>query len=270
MTDYIATDTELTSIANAIRTRGGTSASLEFPDEFISAIYAIDGGSEIHNQNKTVSPTESQQSVTADSGYTGLGTVTVNAISSSYVGSGITRRSSSDLTASGATVTAPSGYYESSASKAVASGSAIGPSSISQTGASISVGTNALTFSKTNVSTTPTVSAGYISSATASTATVSLTASVTTKAAATYHPSSSNQTISASQYLAGIQTINAVTTTNLSADNILSGVTIKVGDSTDDDCVASVTGNVTFQTYYTGSSAPSASLGVNGDIYLQS
>ena len=29
------------------------------------------------------------------------------------------------------------------------------------------------------------------------------------------------------------------------------------------------TGSLTFQTYYTGSSAPSSSLGVNGDIYLQ-
>ena len=126
-----------------------------------------------------------------------------------------------------------------------------------------------MTLTKTGISTTPTVSAGYVSSATASTATVALTASVTTKAATTYHPSTSVQTISSGTYLTGTQTINAVTTSNLAASNILSGVTIKVGDSSDDDCVASVTGNVTFQTYYTGSSAPSSSLGVNGDIYLQ-
>ena len=31
-----------------------------------------------------------------------------------------------------------------------------------------------------------------------------------------------------------------------------------------------VTGSVVFQTYYTGSSTPSSSLGVDGDIYLQS
>ena len=31
----------------------------------------------------------------------------------------------------------------------------------------------------------------------------------------------------------------------------------------------SVTGNVTFVTYYTGSSTPSSSLGSNGDIYLK-
>lgn len=70
-------------------------------------------------QNKSVNPTESQQSINADSGYDGLGTVTVGAISNTYVGSGITQRSSSDLTASGATVSVPIGYYATAASKSV-------------------------------------------------------------------------------------------------------------------------------------------------------
>lgn len=38
MANYKVADTELTSIANAIRTKGGTSAQLEFPTEFVSAI----------------------------------------------------------------------------------------------------------------------------------------------------------------------------------------------------------------------------------------
>lgn len=80
-------------------------------------------GQTINNQNKSVTPSESVQSVTADVGYTGLGTVTVGAIDSEYVGSDVPRNDSSDLTASGATVSVPSGYYESSASKSVASGS---------------------------------------------------------------------------------------------------------------------------------------------------
>lgn len=37
-------DTNLTSVANAIRTKGGTSASLTFPSDFVSAINAISGG----------------------------------------------------------------------------------------------------------------------------------------------------------------------------------------------------------------------------------
>lgn len=82
----------------------------------------------LQSKSKTYTPTESQQteSIAADSGYDGLSgvNVTVNAVPSSYVGSGITRRSSSDLSASGAAVTVPAGYYESAASTAVASGTA--------------------------------------------------------------------------------------------------------------------------------------------------
>ena len=223
---------------------------------------------------------------TAASISTGNGTLTLTktvsvtpTVSAGYVSSGTAGNSSVSLTAnvtinptptaSGATVTIPAGYYSSQTTKSVSTGSATGPSTVSATAASVSTGTNTLTLTKTNVSTTPTVSAGYVSSATASTATVTLTASVTTKAATTYHPSTSAQTIAASQYLTGAQTIAAVTTSNLSASNIVSGVTIKVGDSSDDDCVASVTGSVVLQNYYTGSSAPASSLGQNGDIYIQ-
>lgn len=44
MSNYLVSDTDLTSVANAIRTKGGTSAQLEFPTEFVSAIGAISGG----------------------------------------------------------------------------------------------------------------------------------------------------------------------------------------------------------------------------------
>lgn len=44
MANYIATDTDLAAVANAIRTKGGTSAQLEFPGGFVNAINAISGG----------------------------------------------------------------------------------------------------------------------------------------------------------------------------------------------------------------------------------
>lgn len=44
MADYLVTDTELTSIADAIRTKGGTSAALTFPAGFVSAVNDIPTG----------------------------------------------------------------------------------------------------------------------------------------------------------------------------------------------------------------------------------
>lgn len=170
----------------------------------------------------------------------------------------------------------PVGYNDTAAYytiSAVANGSATGPTSITQSSATVSTGTNTLTLTKQNVTTTPTVSAGYVSSATASTATVSLTASVTTKAAATYYPSTSDQTISASQYLTGAQTIKAVTTTNLIAANIKKNVVIEVGDTNDSDRILSITGsyegsgsgnNLQVETATTTPSSASSSISFTG------
>lgn len=44
MTDYLTNDTDLTSVANAIRVKAEISGSLEFPSGFISAINAISTG----------------------------------------------------------------------------------------------------------------------------------------------------------------------------------------------------------------------------------
>ena len=148
--------------------------------------------------------------------------VTAYANGTKYTGTAA-ENDSSDLTVSGATVTVPAGYYSSSASGTVASGSATPASSISATGASVSTGTNTLTLSKT-VSNTPQVSAGYVASGTAGNSSVSLTASVTTKAAATITPGTSNQTIAAGTYLTGAQTIAG--DAELVAANIVYGKSI--------------------------------------------
>ncbi len=165
---------------------------------------------------------------TLSSGGEMLNGVTAYANGTKVTGS-IVSKSSSDLTASGATVTAPAGYYSSSASKSVASGSATAPASISGTSASVSTGSNTLTLSKT-VSVTPTVSAGYVSSGTAGNASVSLTASVTTKAAATITPGTTNQEIAAGTYLTGKQTIAG--DSDLIGANIVSGKNIFGVDGT--------------------------------------
>ena len=208
-------------IADAIRNKNGSSDTYT-PEQMPNAINAIPTGGGTY-QSKSVSPTESAQTVTADSGYDALSSVSVGAISSTYVGSGIARKSSSDLTASGATVTVPAGYYSSQATKSVSSGSATAPASISGSSATVSTGTNALTLTKT-VSVTPSVSAGYVSAGTAGNSSVSLTASVTTKAAATITPGTTNQTIASGTYLTGTQTISG--DANLVAGNIKSGTSI--------------------------------------------
>lgn len=243
------------------------------------SIFGIQGthsggsGGSVSLQAKTdIEPTESSQTITADSGYDGLSSVQINAVSSTYVGSGITSRSSSDLTVSGATVTVPAGYYSAQATKSIASGSASTPATTITANPSINVSSAGLITASVSGSqnVTPTVSAGYVSTGTAGTVSVSgsNTSQLTTKAATTFYPRTTDQTISASQYLTGVQTFKGVTISGLDAANIASGVTVKIGDSADDDRITSVTGTLAFQTYYTGSSAPSSSLGSNGDIYL--
>lgn len=131
----------------------------------------------------SATPSETAQTLTPSSGKKGFSKVNVGAVSSNYVGSGVARKTSSDLSQSGATVTAPAGFYESDATK-----------------------------------------------------------TLDEQAAQTIHPSTTDQTIASGKYLTGAQTIKAVTTTNLTAANIVSGVTVEIGDADDSDCVASVTG----------------------------
>jgi hypothetical protein len=140
----------------------------------------------------------------------------------------IETKTASNLTASGATVNVPKGYYASNVSKSVASGSAATPATTITSAPTISVDANGkiiASYSKTQ-SVTPTVTPGYVSSGTAGniTASGSSTTQLSTKGAATYTPGTTDQTISSGSYLTGTQTIKG--DANLKAENIVAGTSI--------------------------------------------
>lgn len=62
-------------------------------------------------QSKTVSPSESAQKIKADNGYDGLSQVTVNAVSRTYVGSGVTKKSAATYTPGTSDQNIASGQY---------------------------------------------------------------------------------------------------------------------------------------------------------------
>jgi hypothetical protein len=53
---YLVMESDLTAVADAIREKGGTSAALEWPDEFVDAIDAISGGGSMHSVNGLANP----------------------------------------------------------------------------------------------------------------------------------------------------------------------------------------------------------------------
>ena len=141
----------------------------------------------------------------------------------------IPTKTAADMTASGATVTAPAGYYAESASKNIASGTATTPAtSISAVPVlSINTATGVITGTvSASQNITPTVSAGYVSAGTAGTISVSGsdTLALTAQAAQTITPGTTAQTIAAGQYLTGAQTIAG--DANLIGQNIKAGVSI--------------------------------------------
>ena len=175
-------------------------------------IYPGGGGGE-NMQIKSVSYTPSETAITEnvrpDLGYAGLAVVrvSVGAIDSNYVGSSVPRKSSSDLTASGATVTAPSGYYASNATKAISNASTPygGISSID------SLGNVTIDFEIDY--------GGYIGDGT-----YTVMDTIPVQGAQTITPGTTDQTIASDKYLTGAQTI--LGDADLVASNIKKGITI--------------------------------------------
>lgn len=73
--------------------------------------FVTGGASGASLQSKTVSPSESAQTIKADNGYDGLSQVTVNAVSRTYVGSGVTKKSAATYTPGTSDQSIASGQY---------------------------------------------------------------------------------------------------------------------------------------------------------------
>lgn len=150
---------QVTINAISTQTKTVTSNGTYTPDSgkfFSSFTVNVPTGTTINSEEITINPSETEQVITPSNGHNAIVQVTVNPVSSTYVGSEIPRNSQNSLTASGATITVPAGYYATSASKSVASGTAGTPTATKGT------------VSNHQVSVTPTVTntTGYITGGT--------------------------------------------------------------------------------------------------------
>jgi hypothetical protein len=195
------------------------------------------GSSDVKLQSKTVTPSENTQTVNPDSSYDALSSVTVEAISNTYIGSSVTKKSAATYTPGTSNQSIASGQYLSGAqtikgdSNLIASNIKKGVTIFNVTG-SYNEATGGPTLQSKAVSpseSTQTVSpdSGYDGLSKVTVNAISSTyigSDVTKKSAATYIPKTTDQSIASGQYLSGTQTIKG--DANLVAGNIKSGVNI--------------------------------------------
>lgn len=95
-----------TAICDAIRQKEGTTASIPHQD-IPSRIASITA----KLQSKSVSPTETEQTISPDSGYDGLSQVSVGAVSKTYIGSSVPKKAAVTYTPGTSDQTIASGVY---------------------------------------------------------------------------------------------------------------------------------------------------------------
>ena len=176
----------------------------------------------------TITPIESEQTAVVSGKYT-TGIVKVAAVSSDYVGSAVTRRGAADLTAAGSVITVPSGWYGTTANKAVASGSITIPSHSFDIKPDITLNsaTGKIDLWKSLGYTIPvSLTSGYITQASGPrvAATVDSSYQLPVKAAATIVPSTADQVVASGYFLTGAQTVKGDSA--LIPSNIAAGVSI--------------------------------------------
>lgn len=291
-------------ITKDIVANGTYNASNDNADGYSSVTVNVPTGSTINNQNKSVNPTESQQSITADSGYTGLGTVTVGAISSTYVGSGITRRSSSDISKNTSTgiVSIPSGYYDTDLGYGltIQSAKTVTPTESEQTAvaadryttgivkvgaiSSTYVGSGITTRSSTDLTAsgaTVTAPAGYYAEAASkSVATMTLPTSAASSATSGYTSKATIGRSTAAQYInippgynsaGAYYVISATPNGSVTAPSSISGTTatISTGNGTLTlTKTVSVTPNVTTAGYISSGTAGNSSVSLTANVTI--
>ena len=244
MAELLTTDTELQTVANAIRAKTGGSANLGYPDGFASAIAGIGAdcnaaagdirsgktayvgnakviGTATEKSAATYNVSSSDQTIAANQFLTGAQTirrVTTSNIDAGNIKKGVVVKVGD--AADDDRIVGVMGTYTSDAN----------------------AGAGDILSGKT----------AYVNGS-------KITGNIPSQGATTYNASTSDQTISSGRYLSGNQTIRRVTTTNLSAANIKKGVTVQVGDSGSATRVANVTGTCV---------PVSVSLSQSGDCYI--
>lgn len=136
LVDSTQLDADLTSVANAIRSKGGTSAPLAFPSGFVSAVQAIPGGggggATLIEKNISANGTYNASSDSAD-GYSKV----VVSVPASAVDSGtksINSNGTHDVTGyATASVSVPNSYSAGDEGKVVSNGALVAQSSDSVT-----------------------------------------------------------------------------------------------------------------------------------------